>query len=77
MAETAQKRTDELTAGDRVVLNRGRIVRTVKTARPNGYVNYRNEPLWNVMYTEPATPGVWSDGNSSNQSGMWTVEVPA
>ena len=77
MPEITQKRTDELTAGDRVVIGNGRIVRTVKTAEPNGYVNRRNEPLWTVLYVEPTIPGVWSDGNSANQSGLWTVEVPA
>lgn len=66
------KTTAELLPGDRVVLPGG-LVRTVDRVVPNGWLNYRNEPIYNVMYREPAIPGVWSDGNSGIGASLWLV----
>lgn len=65
------KRTDELQPGDRVLIG-SRLVRTVDRVVPNGYVNYRNEPLSNVMYREPASD-VWGPGNSDAPGSIWNL----
>lgn len=57
------KRTDELVLGDLVRLPGG-LIRTVDVVKDSGYVNYRNEPIFAVMYCEGRT-AEWSEGNSS------------
>jgi hypothetical protein len=69
---TTTKRTDELVRGDRLLIG-NRLVRTVESVVPNGYVNRRDEPLYNVTYAEGEEPGVWSGGNSGAPGTEWTV----
>lgn len=65
------KTTLELEPGDRVQLPAG-IVRTVAKVEPNGWLNYRNRPLFDVLYLEGRTPE-WGHGNSASEASTWTV----
>ena len=65
------KRTDELAVGDVLVIE-GRHVRTVARVAPNGYVNSRNEPLYNVDYAEGDT-AEWCSGNSGAPASLWVL----
>lgn len=69
------KRTDQLRPGDRLLVD-GRLVRTVQAVAPNGYVNSRNRPLYDVTYVEGHTDE-WSGGNSGAAETEWTVAPPA
>jgi len=68
------KTTLDLQPGDVVLIGWpvAKTRRTVARVVPNGYVNHRDEPLYNVLYAEGDTPE-WSGGNSSNGSGTWQV----
>lgn len=70
--ERSVLRTDELKAGDRVLLPGG-IVRTVDRVVESGWLNAKNEPILSVMYREPGVPGVWSEGNSGCARSLWLL----
>lgn len=69
-----RKTTAELVAGDRLLIN-GRLVRTVARVERSAFVNYRDEPIFYVMYAEGDTPE-WSGGNSGIGSTGWTLADP-
>lgn len=70
--EGTEKTTLELQPGDRVAIGNGRVVRTVASVAPSGYVNRRNRPLYNVLWREGSTPE-WSGGNSGTGDYLWRV----
>ena len=67
--EPSVLKTSELRPGDRVMLPGG-LVRTVGEVKVSEYLNYRNEPILYVMYSEGRT-AEWSEGNSSIERGLW------
>lgn len=69
-----QLMTLELAPGDRVLID-GRLVRTIKQVRPNGYLNHRDEPLYSVEYAEGDTPE-WSGGNGAAGDSWWKIVTP-
>jgi hypothetical protein len=64
-------RTDELEHGTRLLID-GRLVRTVDRVEVGPYLNYRNEPIYNVEYVEGRTDE-WSAGNSGIASTTWRL----
>ena len=66
------KTTLELQPGDRVVLTRKGVVRTVAKVTPSDYVNRHNEIIYNVHYREGRDRD-WSGGNSGLASTTWEL----
>jgi hypothetical protein len=71
MSET--KTTLELQPGDRVVLPRKGVVRTVAEVKQSAMTNYRSKPIYFVTYTEGDTEQ-WSGGNSATAESTWPIE---
>lgn len=69
---TTLRETNQLQAGDRVRLIGG-LIRTVASVKANGTFNYRNQPIFDVIYREPAS-AQWSDGNSAIAESIWEVQ---
>jgi hypothetical protein len=66
-----RKRTDQLQAGDKVLLV-GRHVRTVERVVETQWLNHRNQPILAVLYSE-GTTDEWSDGNTGAPGTEWEV----
>jgi len=71
MTNITRKRTDQLVKGDKVLLD-GRYVRTVERVVETQWLNYRNEPILAVYYSE-GTTDEWSDGNTGGPATEWYV----
>jgi hypothetical protein len=67
------KHTLELAPGDRLRLPGG-VVRTVMDVRDSEWVNYRNQPIFYVLYVEGRTEE-WSEGNSGIAATQWELKA--